>query len=133
MDTSRLGNNPIFRATLGIVVLVVSFSVAFGYIYRERIFLGPTSVLVYGTENCSFTTKLRRGLDEEGVPYVFVNVDGPYNFQEMQTRLGVHSGRFTAGTIRLPVVYQSGAARERPALADVVHAYSEALSGQSPR
>ena len=110
------------------LVLVVSFSVTFSLVFRDRLFPAPASVIVYGSANCSFTTALRQELEQRSVPYIFVDVDGPYNFYEMQYRLGVYSGQFDAPTIRLPVIFQAGRARERPSAHEVVELYSSEVS-----
>ena len=113
---------------LAFTVCVVAMTLAFGFANRDRWFTTPVSIVVYGTERCSYTQALRDDLDAQAIPYVFADVDKPFLFQEMQVRLGVFRGEFTAPSIRLPVVYQAKEARERPPFVEVADLYRTALS-----
>ena len=115
-------------SALAFTVFVVAMTLAFGFANRDRWFTTPVSIVVYGTERCSHTQALRDDLDAQAIPYVFADVDKPLLFQEMQVRLGVYRGEFTAPTIRLPVVYQAKVARERPPFMDVADRYRTALA-----
>lgn len=79
-------------------------------------------VVVYGRDNCSYTSKLRRYLTERGVPFHYRVVDekpAADDLHERMNRAGISTRRYN-----LPVVDVSGVISVRPDPASVVRDYS---------
>lgn len=108
------------RALLLTAVLVASMLTTYVLTNRERFFLSPTSVVIYGRESCGFTAALRRRLAKENIPFDYADIDvWPVNFEvagylHMWTK---------PRAVRLPIVLYDGKVVERPTNDEVVEAY----------
>ena len=111
-----------------LMVFLLAYAGAWSFRHREQLFAPPHTLVVFGTERCSITTAMRRGLEAEGIPFVFANIDDTSNYAQMLVRTGKHRNLQPSGSVKLPVVSLDGVTHERPALEEVVARYRSAVS-----
>lgn len=103
----------IYLALLGLAALFIGVFVStYVLVHHDRVLPAADHLVVYGRDSCAYTTRLRRTLDADGIPFEYANIDAYFVELEMWVKLGALTGTVTSA--RLPVVEFDGVIRQRP-------------------
>ena len=119
------------RVIASAVVLSIAGLLALGastysYVNRDRLFPFQDTIVVYGTEACSITQRVRSELAARHIDYVFADADVPAISDELWAKIGRSR---VPQWITFPVVHVAGRMLHTPSPDEIVAARDAYLRG----